>query len=407
MKPRKILNETTLLATTTVLLFALFIISSLIRNALTGGEFFTSLFFFRGRDAFMDFFNSVYHNVSFNTYSLHKTIYPPLVALLFHLVSLLLPRSEAMTTNLEFLQAYVRGNAAINVCFLLFIAFCLMLTLHSIWVILKRKPKYVFIACALMVIFSYPVLAALERGNVLLASLAFLFFFLAHYSSERLILKELALISLAISVAIKIYPIFLLFFVRKKDLIGAIKTISYIVIFAVLPFAFYGGFDGFFQLIHNAFSWADHQTATAGFFSNFFVFLRAHSLISSHVLTILNILTTLLFAAMIFFAKDDADVMIISFLCLMHFPGTSLSYTVCFAMPALVIAFASVRKWGHTLMVVGLMLLGYVNGFFFNGTTIYPYCALAGMFVLAAKVCGWNPVTYFFEQKRQRLKANE
>lgn len=90
-----------------------------------------------------------------------------------------------------------------------------------------------------------PILHALFRGNTVIASTFFCLVFLGWYNEKSRVKRELALISLGIATAIKIFPFLLgVLLLRKKDWFGGVRAAIYFLIIYFLPFVF---LDGNFQ----------------------------------------------------------------------------------------------------------------------------------------------------------------
>ena len=93
----------------------------------------------------------------------------------------------------------------------------------------------------------------IERGNIIVLVLPLLLYFVNEYDSDVKYKRHLAYICLAISVAIKIYPVFfgLLLLKKKKNFKKILLCIFYGAVFFFVPFIFVGGFSQLGVLIHN------------------------------------------------------------------------------------------------------------------------------------------------------------
>ena len=113
----------------------------------------------------------------------------------------------------------------------------------------SNKEKYLFIT---LMMFSIPFLFAFERGNIILVSFILLLVFMCFKDSENKVLREIALIGLAASAAIKIYPaIFGLILVKEKRWLDIFRVITYGLILFVLPFLFFGGYSSLILYLKN------------------------------------------------------------------------------------------------------------------------------------------------------------
>lgn len=93
---------------------------------------------------------------------------------------------------------------------------------------------------------SYPVLFMIDRGNFLVLTYIALFFFLKYYNESTIQKRFLGVLSLAIAISLKVYPLlFLLLFLadkRYKDFIYTILIVTFLSIFPLFlykePFIF-------------------------------------------------------------------------------------------------------------------------------------------------------------------------
>lgn len=102
------------------------------------------------------------------------------------------------------------------------------------------QGQYVF------ALFSFGVLNAVDRGNIILLAAGLSLFFVMYHRSKRAWVRELALVALAVAAGLKIYPAFLgVMLLRNRDFKAAIRTVFYGIAALVLPaFAFQEGVYG-------------------------------------------------------------------------------------------------------------------------------------------------------------------
>lgn len=102
------------------------------------------------------------------------------------------------------------------------------------------SAKLMFCACLL----TAPFLYAFSRGNYIFYALLFSAIFFVYYKHENPIVRELAYVSLAVSVGIKLYPaVFALILIKDRNWGAFFRVVLYCVCLVVLPFfAFEGGF---------------------------------------------------------------------------------------------------------------------------------------------------------------------
>lgn len=191
-------------------------------------------------DTFMDYFNMLKiletpRHVIYET----KVIYPALCFCLWNVAFAMVPHAYQSMSAFE-LRNYLPA--------MLVFVFCLLLTIVGLWELLKKNfrcngVKNVFFA--LSILFSGPILFAVERGNIILLALLFLLVFELLYNSENKYLRYLSYFALALSASIKIYPALfgVLIFSHKrwKEAFGAI-VIGLLTF--ILPFVYLCGWGG-------------------------------------------------------------------------------------------------------------------------------------------------------------------
>lgn len=218
---------------------------------LTRGQLLFGAYFDNG-DTFMDYFNSVRDVISRTPYENH-VIYPPL-ANLFYLFFVHLSSIPSMCLVPDVITSYeMRMYQDYMLPFMLYF----MLTVLGVFLCTKglkngsEREKLIF---AFLMLFSVPMLYAFERANIIIVALIFTMIFFLWKDSPNKVLRELALISLAIAAALKIYPaIFGFLILREKKLKETLRLIAYGLFFLIVPFVFFGGFDHIIMWIHNIF----------------------------------------------------------------------------------------------------------------------------------------------------------
>lgn len=226
----------------------------------TNGDIFSRIFWRDISDTGMDFFHSIEYTKGRSPYELYNTLYPPLANFFFYLLFRLVPSwqheqwsgsfiggIEARGTNID-----LRVWQPTMVLFLLFIMLFSALFVMLIIRVLKNTDKAMSVA--FFMLFSYGVLYAVERGNIILLSLLTVMFFVFFRKSEKAVIREAALVALAISAGLKIYPaVFGIMLLYDKEYKKAFRTVVYGVLCFVLPaFAFKEGLGGisiFFQVL--------------------------------------------------------------------------------------------------------------------------------------------------------------
>lgn len=219
-----------------VLFFIGCIISSLFKN-----EYFligSPLFFQDYSDVFMDFFNVNAFVEDMDPYVGCGSSYPPLVLLIAKLFN--------------FISYYGAGGRGARLTFAGIIALIIFWVSFFVpaYFLMKKvfvregksafSAKLMFCACLL----TAPFLYAFSRGNYIFYALLFSAIFFVYYKHENPIVRELAYVSLAVSVGIKLYPaVFALILIKDRNWGAFFRVVLYCVCLVVLPFfAFEGGF---------------------------------------------------------------------------------------------------------------------------------------------------------------------
>lgn len=199
---------------------------------------------FNKDDVFMDFFNSIV-DCSGDAYGESGVIYPPLVVLFYKFCSLFF--------NVDSMKASEIRETSLGM--IIFVCFTIVSYILFAKLIYKYKngsfaDKSLF---AFFTLFSFPMIYLIERGNIIVLVLPLLLYFVNEYDSDVKYKRHLAYICLAISVAIKIYPVFfgLLLLKKKKNYKNILLCIFYGAVFFFVPFIFVGGFSQLGVLIHN------------------------------------------------------------------------------------------------------------------------------------------------------------
>jgi len=208
-------------------------------------------YFFRDvRDTGMDFFHSIEYTRGRKPYELFNTLYPPLANLFFYIIYLMIPSFVTDMWPYDFgesigirgTNADLRTYQACLLAYLIFVIICVMLLFALIDYALEDeicgKSKW----AAASIVLSYGCLTAIERGNIVILSGILVLIFVLFYRSENKVIKELALISLAISAGMKLYPALLgILLIKRKDWLSAVRTVIYGIASVVLPMFAFGG----------------------------------------------------------------------------------------------------------------------------------------------------------------------
>ena len=241
-----------------IILTIISLVSVLLVILLSNGSLFRIFFFSDQDDSLMDFFNSLIEVHTKKPYGDFGVLYPPLANCFFYILQLFIPSSFKVawpkdhkeTLYLVGTSKDIRMNQACMVVFLL--TFLLFLFLFII--LIQKFSKDRSNPLVFCLLFSHGMIQILEHGNVIIIAFVFALIFYMFHDSENPVIKEIALISLAVSFGFKLYPAFLGIILLKKRLFKeAFRAIIYGIVLTILPMMFLDGFSGFSLWINNVF----------------------------------------------------------------------------------------------------------------------------------------------------------
>ena len=128
---------------------------------------------------------------------------------------------------------------------MIFVLF-LFIVLGMLWLICAKNTHSGLTIDAMMTGLSFcisgPMLYTIERGNVILVAILCTAIFVFYYDNKCRWKKEIALLSLAIAVDIKVAPaVFGALLICNKDWQAICRTLLYGILFFILPFYFFEG----------------------------------------------------------------------------------------------------------------------------------------------------------------------
>lgn len=217
--------------------------------------FYTSSFkYMYSTDMFMDFFNSV-RDASHNGGYEKNVIYPPLANLLYLFIGKMFKSDLVGTSFGDRFELRNNDPIALMVYFM-----SVMLCVFAVYLIIDRYLlhcgfKAAPAALAITSALSFPMLYAIQRGNIIILAIPLTMFFLFFRNHDRKLVRELSYIALALAAGLKIYPaVFGILLITDKKYKEAARLVLYgIIAFAVPIFAF-GGPDLLLRLFKNIFS---------------------------------------------------------------------------------------------------------------------------------------------------------
>ncbi len=211
---------------------------------ITHGASFSNALFGRGvsNDLFMDFFNSIRDAVG-NVYTDKNNIYPPLCILIFRFFGKFV-RADYVAINNSVRPGskyLLQMDQRCMMIYLLFACVCILVLVKTLssFVSNLHANKYADAhgkILTMLMCVSYPVLYSLERGNILTLCFVLTAFFVFFEGDENKLVSELALISLALSAGIKLYPaIFGAILILEKKYKKALRCLIYGILAFALP----------------------------------------------------------------------------------------------------------------------------------------------------------------------------
>lgn len=163
-------------------------------------------------DTGMDYFNMLKISVNKNPYYLNSN-YPAMCFFFLKILYHIMPIDYADDLNSFELRSYMPAQIG----YIMFSLLCIVIIWEFSKIIFGDTKQNCYL-CAISIILSGPFLFALERGNMIILSVAFLMVFIAFYDSDNWRLRMVAYIMLGLSASLKIYPaLFGLILFRKKE----------------------------------------------------------------------------------------------------------------------------------------------------------------------------------------------
>lgn len=240
---------------------------TIIALVITRGALWEEIFWHDSIDTGMDFFHSIEYVRGRRPYEKWQTLYPPLANLFFYVLYRFVPLEISAQWTDTFEDSIAARGTAIDLrvgqsTAILFIFFILFTCIALLVVIQKYIGNEAGEFVSITTIFSYGVLYAYERGNIIIVVLICSMFFVFFKDSTNKLIAELALIMLAIAAGMKLYPAFFGFILLyDKQYAKALRAIIYGVLIFVLPaFVFHEGLGGLKIFCETLFAYTDAKT---------------------------------------------------------------------------------------------------------------------------------------------------
>ena len=315
-------------------------------------------------DMFMDFFNSV-RDASHNGGYEKSVIYPPLANLLYFGIGKMF---KADLVDDKFKDRFNLRNTDPIALMVYFVS--VMLCVFAVYLIIDRyllrsKFKAAPAALAITSALSFPMLTAIQRGNIIILAIPLTMFFVFFRNHERKLVRELSYISLAIAAGLKIYPaVFGILLLTDKKYKEAVRLIIYGIIAFVVPIFAFGGPELLWQLVTNIFKFNSNRSGVVrayrtGYSYQELLMLFAPKGIANTCGKVVFWCLELMAALMVFLLPKDWQKL--TALCYMVFNIRSLSsiYALTFFLVPFVMFLTDKRrfKWNDYLYLLCLALM--------------------------------------------------
>ena len=382
---------------------------ALIMRGVDGKQF--ELFFDNCNDFFADITNpmgyAAHRNVYNETYYRggSERAYPPISYVIAYCFSRIIDMEPYFEAN-YFWNLYEVPQV---IAILVIAVIINVLLIYEIVRSYKEGNNAVKAFTAFAICVSMPVLFTIERANLLLLTLVFVFFYIFNYDSENKIRKELALISLALAASFKITPAVLgILLLYNKQWKEAVRVIIYGIIFGIFPFVFFeGGFSNIVQMFKNAFSNVESYSSVEGTtLVAAFVSFGAEAT-ENMIKTVQNI-TYVIAAVMLFeafFFEKKWETILAVTMVLIIVPSHSGYYCIIYIIPAL-IAFLNEKEHSYWDLLILAAMVFIANDFQSNLTQkVLNYHLSIVIILLVLLVRGTkNVITRICSRKKQEIK---
>ncbi len=259
----KKINTTSLYAFLTLIS----VVTAILVILISKGKLIKIFFFPDYNDCLMDFFNSLIEVHTKHPYKDFSVLYPPLANLFFYALFSFVPLNDLSVLPYSHEEAIRLVGTPNDIrlhqtCMLLFLFTFLVSVLLFVFLMQKfSMPKSNLLIFCLF--FTFPMLQAMERGNIVLLPFGItLFFYLYHESSNR-ILRELSILALAIAFGFKLYPAFLgVLLIKEKRVKDIIKAFIYAILVTIIPLIIMDDLPGLFTWFDILLTYGTDMTAS-------------------------------------------------------------------------------------------------------------------------------------------------
>ena len=324
------------------------------------------LYLWHPGSSFYDFFTCIKGNIYWNRKTLYGdgSIYPPLANLIYVLIS----RCMSISTLKEIKKfSAVNDIKSLQECALYFVLYMnvLLIAYFCICTKLKKGSDTEKVLFATGMLFTIPFIYQFERANIIFLALILLMLFLLWKDSDNKIKREMALVALAASAGIKIYPaIFGVLLLKEKRYKEAARLVIYGIIFFTVPFIFFGGIQkNLVLLLHNLTNTAGQFSSTRlgcqlDFSTTFKFLFRKMGSQGNFIVGTLRMILAILGVVSVFCLKKTWKTILLMVCLIIGVPSISYTYTAIFMILPIIYFLDSgeIKKW-DLLYLVGMLLV--------------------------------------------------
>lgn len=241
-----------------------------------------------------------------------------------------------------------------------------VLLLHSAISQLKINNWKKNLLTALIVCSTPMFMGALERGNMALYVVGILLLAVLWKDSDNKLLRELALILIAVAAGLKIYPAFFgILYLKEKRRKEAARLVIYGAIFFFVPFAFCGGLHGLQLFLDNILRMnGGHYTNHVQFFQGLLGFLN----IFGTPAQIANYIFLFALLALALLSQNQIRTMTFLAAAMAFFPSEAYRYTLIYFLLPLIMLFRCNNERNTENYVTAAFL-----GLLFSIPTVFGY----------------------------------
>lgn len=323
-----------------------------------------NIFFSACGDFFADTLNVVGYSSQRDVYNntmytgLAEKAYPPLTYVFTYFLSRLVDMDKYYALN-YFLWMYQEPRFLI--IYLIF-AVITMIMVYELIRTCKTGSHSLKIVTAAACLLSAPMLYSFERANTIIITMFCTMFFCFFYDSEKCLLRQLAYLSFAVAVSLKLTPAVLgIFLLHKRQWKGVVCVVIYSLILFLAPFAFFeGGLSNLPKMLENmqlnleAYTSNEGCTLLAGILH--FVPSPPESLPS--VMKAITYVVSIVFLAAVFVLPAKWERMMAVSLTLVILPSHSGYYCLLYLIPPM-IAFLNEtnHKYSDLLFLLAILFI--------------------------------------------------